>query len=204
MHKQKGFAPILIILSIVLLLGVAGGVYYFGKSQTPKPQTPQPTITPSPTPDASHAPTGAGETANWKIYNNQKYQFTFKYPTNWQLIEKGDSGAITVSLYPPDVDLQKLSPDDPQIGVQILTSPIPSGNLSQQGIDFITDWKRVTINGIMGFSYKTHQCAPQCTATVDFPIKDDQRLKVYMTTVAEEKGYVDIYNQILSTFKFIN
>lgn len=42
---QKGFAPIIILVGIVVLAGVAGGAYYFGKSQAPKPQLPNPVVT---------------------------------------------------------------------------------------------------------------------------------------------------------------
>lgn len=36
--NQKGFSSLLIVLGIILILSIAGGVYYFGKSQIPKPQ----------------------------------------------------------------------------------------------------------------------------------------------------------------------
>lgn len=80
--SQKGFAPILIALGVILILGVVSGAYYFGKSQSVKPtiqnsvvtsQTPQPT--PSPTPDAI---------ANWRTYTNTQYKFTLSYPEDWE------------------------------------------------------------------------------------------------------------------------
>lgn len=44
---QKGQAPILILVGVLILVLVAGGVYYFGKSQVSKPQTQIPTPIPS-------------------------------------------------------------------------------------------------------------------------------------------------------------
>ncbi len=75
---QKGFAPIFILVGILVLTVVAGGAYYFGKSQAPKSQNPLPIVTsiasPSATPD---------ETANWKTYTSEDTTFSFKYPSDW-------------------------------------------------------------------------------------------------------------------------
>lgn len=84
---QKGFAPILILVGVLIIAAVAGGAYYLGKSQISKPQptitpvatqTPQPTSMPSSTPD---------ETANWKTYKNEKYGFEIKHPTYLKIHE---------------------------------------------------------------------------------------------------------------------
>ena len=86
---QRGFAPILVLVGILILAIIAGGVYYFGRSQIVKPQpqnpvvvyqTPQPTLAPSSFPDVNPVPNGTGETANWKTYTNTKYGYQVKYP----------------------------------------------------------------------------------------------------------------------------
>ncbi len=89
---QKGQTPVLILVGILIIIVVAGGAYFLGKSANSKPsstpvvtsQSPQPALIPQSTPDASPAPTGAGETTNWKIYTNSEYGFSFKYPSNWK------------------------------------------------------------------------------------------------------------------------
>lgn len=57
--NQKGFIPLFIILAIIFVIGITGGVYFFGKYQTPKTQSqisvitsqssnpPAPTLSPS-------------------------------------------------------------------------------------------------------------------------------------------------------------
>jgi hypothetical protein len=75
--KQKGFAPIFILL-IVVIIGAAG---YFAYSKgyisinLPKPSGVSITTpTTSPTPDP---------TANWITYSNNTYHFSFRYPNTW-------------------------------------------------------------------------------------------------------------------------
>lgn len=97
--NQKGFAPILIILGIVLLLGAVGGAYYFGQSSvkpsTSVSQTPvsnsqtsiSPTQSPAKTtisPTPTSVPTVVDETVSWKTYVNTKYGFSFKYPQGFE------------------------------------------------------------------------------------------------------------------------
>lgn len=72
--KQKGFAPI-IILILLVLVGV--GVYYFGTIKNKSVSTPVASVQPSSSPLAK--PT-TDPTANWKIYSNQSLGFELKYP----------------------------------------------------------------------------------------------------------------------------
>ncbi len=49
--------------------------------------SPQPTPTPSTTPD---------ETANWKTYTNNKYSFSFKYPSSFSLTTRNTNKLIVI------------------------------------------------------------------------------------------------------------
>lgn len=91
---QKGQVLIWVIVG-TLIIAVAGGTFYLGRSITPKPSPALPSIlTPSPTPDASPAPDGAGATANWKTYTGETMyttdgssKFSIKYPPEWWINE---------------------------------------------------------------------------------------------------------------------
>ena len=83
---QKGQGLILVIVGLVIVAAIAGGSYYFGKSQVSKPQnpvvtsqTPQPTIIPVASPSAT-----PDETTNWKTYTSTGY--AFKYPSNGDVV----------------------------------------------------------------------------------------------------------------------
>lgn len=101
MKTQKGQSVILVLIGLLVLAAVVGGVYFFGKSQTPKPltqntevvsQTPQPT-----TGVSSPVQTGTDETASWKTYTNNLLKVTFKYPEKWNLNVTGEESFISVS-----------------------------------------------------------------------------------------------------------
>ncbi len=105
---MKGFFQIWLIVGALVIL-IAGGAYYFGydhgwekSTNSQISQTPQP-ISPTPSPDASPAPTGAGETANWKTYTNTKAGYSIKYPDDYTLTVDNDliyDGVPAVSIAP--------------------------------------------------------------------------------------------------------
>ena len=61
--KQKGLAPIVIVLLIAAAVG--GYLVYSGKINFPQKQI---------------QTTEVDETANWKTYTNNKYKYSFRYP----------------------------------------------------------------------------------------------------------------------------
>ncbi|MDP3733333.1 MAG: hypothetical protein Q8Q91_02210 [Candidatus Daviesbacteria bacterium] len=81
-------------MGVLILAAVATGIYFLGKQTTPKP-SPNPVIT-SQTPNSSPSPTD--ETANWIIYTNNKFNYTFNYP-NTQDIKEWDNPVENYSEY---------------------------------------------------------------------------------------------------------
>src|SRR3990167_2638429 len=67
LSMQRGFTEIVILIA-VLVLAAIGGAYYLGtqKSQAPVAISPSPVAQATPTPNASQAPNGDLETADWK------------------------------------------------------------------------------------------------------------------------------------------
>lgn len=82
--KQKGLAPLIIVLIIAVL---AGGGYigykYFKSNFNITPVT-------SPTPINETPP--EDPTANWKTYINPTEKFSFKYPPTWTIDTKDEKG----------------------------------------------------------------------------------------------------------------
>lgn len=88
---QKGSAPVLVLVGILVLAIVAGGAYYYSRCRNgifmdgkcynwvPPPSAWSSPL-PSSSPDTSPVPNGTGETANWKTFTDAKNRFVFKYP----------------------------------------------------------------------------------------------------------------------------
>lgn len=76
-NSQKGIAPFVIILFLVVILAGVGGVYYFKQQQAKNPPI-------------------SDETAGWKTYRNDQYGFEFKYPR-----EYGFSSSETGKAFSP-------------------------------------------------------------------------------------------------------
>ena len=70
--KNKGLAPIAIILIIVGVLVVAGGVWYLYQKSNIKNQNNRQS--------AAQQSSTADETANWQTYRNEEYGVEVKYP----------------------------------------------------------------------------------------------------------------------------
>lgn len=94
MFNKKGFSNLFILLGATAVIGIIGGLYYLGKFTVPKSQTQDRLI--SQISQATPTVSSSDETANWKVYANQKFGFSMKYPPDWKVIEN-DSNHIWVS-----------------------------------------------------------------------------------------------------------
>lgn len=214
--EQKGLAPIVIVV-LMAVLAVGGYlIYKLPRTVTPLP-TPQTTPAPSPTPSPSPAPTGTKETADWKIYSNPKLGYSVKYPKSWYLSEH-DWGSIIENkktLEPPDTPVSPETPQDPTyFNIQITTYG-KKADLSLR--DWIINvWDRmleivnpplepeqlivISIDKVQG--YKLEFRGAEITSTHIF-LESNQN-KVYEISAAfNHSGEEKIFNQILSTFRFL-
>ncbi len=127
MNNQKGFENIILIAVIVILVGAVGYFAFVKKSEPVAQQTtPPPTNTQSPVPQQpSPTPVVVNETANWKTYKSDTYNFEVKYPSDWTSKESwsenggfyyvafGTSNSIdskplaTLRIYPNQTTLDK-------------------------------------------------------------------------------------------------
>lgn len=84
---------VIIGLFLILILGVTG--YYLAKKQSRVQPVDQLNESVSPAPTISSIPTQSltitiDETKDWKIYTDNQYGFSFKYPNDWQITQYGD------------------------------------------------------------------------------------------------------------------
>lgn len=107
-------------LFLILISGVTG--YYLAKKQLDK-LVDQADRLISPTPTTSPIPTQSltiDETENWKVYTNNQYGFSFKYPNDWQITQYGDpsSGKLLnnqIDWFTSEVSIENCRGDCPVI-----------------------------------------------------------------------------------------
>ncbi len=226
--NQKGFSPLVIILGIILIIGIAGGAYYFGKSQTKKPeassspnpmvvsQTPQPIITPSSSPD---------ETSSWKIYTNAKNGFSIKYPNNVRVGKENygtspykgiqsSSGIIAVSL---GIDTPKCIREGGNfcqrfIDINITDNPqglslnqIVDQEFSPSNFVLSRDFQKTTVDGEPAL-ISLHGLPAQEYAAGIFTVHNKKLYSLIVSTFGETSLQNDeafnLLKEMSSTFKF--
>lgn len=204
---QKGFTPILLLIGIIAI-AIIGGTYYFGKTQVFKSQpqnpevtsrNPKPIFTPQSTssPDKTAKPDSIG--ANWKTYRSSKHGFELQYPDDWQVTE--DSVSATFSPVNNQDDLVfYVSVYSKEVGGHGAPGPLV----------------RTTDVVIAGFKtqekiYQGKCCgddSPISTLTSINLIKHIDKyysleFKFNNQNEKSDPSTIKIFNQILSTFKFL-
>ncbi len=94
--NQGGFAPILLLIGILIIVLVGGGIYYY-QAQIYRSATPTSQVSKTPRPS-----TQTDETANWKTYINPVIKYTFEYPPDWKLTEQNLGPATIANLDSPN------------------------------------------------------------------------------------------------------
>src|SRR3989344_8749741 len=84
--NKKGFASIILIALVVVLVG-AGGYFILRKDETPQVPFSEPT-TPAP----------VNQIADWETYRNEKYGFEVKYPPNWVVVEDYQNSTPLINI----------------------------------------------------------------------------------------------------------
>ncbi len=196
-YKQKGFAPILILVGILMLLGAAGGAYYLGR-QTSLSSHQQNLIITSDSysqasPSASVSPSPADETASWKIYTSQR--LSFKYPAIYTVKENDPNFFVLLS-----------NPANPQ-SVEISID----ARLSNSYVDYaqavvstkqgLTDAKTEDISDGVKISGKVGPGYGEGMNTIIALFKYNKgAIESEITTSNSEK--IKMFDQVISSFKF--
>ncbi len=207
---QKGFAPILVVLVSLFVVGIAG-VYYFGtlkhtnsqsQTQLVVSQTPKPSTTPSLPPI---------DTSNLKTYTNTKRGFTFEYPANLFIIPGQVDEFVVLST---KEKMNWSTSEGEKMQISILTNP---NNLSIQDYykslpkvpnthPFTITFKSTSINGYEAAISTSTGCGGVADDCINNKPAYEKYIKgngyiIRFNTESWEDPWV---NKLLSTFKFLD
>lgn len=184
---RRGFVAPVVLVGILLLLVVIGGAYYLGKLSSSVP-LPSPVVTP-PSPTSNPA-------VAWKTYTNNVFGLSFKYPGN-------------IFVYQ----------GSPQPDAQYWSNKVNGGAPLELGEDGV--WMNLSVSNLnetnMNY-YKNRTTPDKWTVSHDLPkpyaevsysytavqLRGNVLYKIFVAAFKDDKlaKYRDIFDQILSTFKF--
>ncbi len=207
--SQKGFAPIFILIGLVVLVGVVVGVNYLGIQQNKinslNNQVNQLTLTPTPTKPFPSVAVSGGVTnpamADWKTYTNNSLGIYFQYPQEYSL-KQTSAEQVIFSIESTDKSSFQLIIYNNPNNLSLKDFEIKYTGESGMGPNvYYPDAQLVKFQNIEAYYVRKEiTCFSKCGSYV-WTNKD----KIYKLTGASpnKPNQKQILDQILSTFKFL-
>jgi hypothetical protein len=214
--KQKGFAPIIILVLIIALVSIG---YFIYKDLKPLNQSTNKITISSPTPTASQAPNG--DLANWKTYTGSLY--SFKYPQDYKINENKIVGVdgvfspatdtvqiISSVLEGTNGDFMTITHEDTTYDLQMfvniktsvqtgVTNFWSNNKCDSHSFGNSTAYK---IDAVSGLIFKRTSCDGEAFYYI-FLVNKRVGYTIIIKSTTNSKIIETIYNQILSNFKFL-
>lgn len=214
---SKGFAPLLILIGILLLVGVGAGAYFLGTQRSskaiPSPQQKACTEEGKQCPDGSYVsrvgpncefaqcpspsptPLLSDETANWQTYTSGK--LTFKYPDGWNAKDFDYANSVLIENMASSV---KITISEGQYPYGFAGLP----EIKENSFKITVDGQEYQV---------TENILDNRSAYVDFELNTPQKHHVlfgtgypaandYLTSLDDYYSSKDIILKILATLKF--
>lgn len=228
--NQKGLAPLLIIVGIALVLGIAGGAYYLrtlnpmenqtsSKENNTEYQVPIPSPSPLPVPSASMmnpvpSPSMVSKIytvpSNWKTWSYVSDEFSYKLPPDWVSEGGGTLYYFRDAAFKPDRG--GFTKEDFKGGSrrQLYISKFNDYNECEPQLTNNTSVVDETINGLSILKIFPINLDEPCHVTPAFVFEKNNSLYILTLLHGEggrldfwkETGYLDTYYKILSSIKF--
>lgn len=212
----------IVVAGILVVSGVAAGSYYlWQKSATNSNQTActmeakqcadgsyvgrtGPNCEFAACPNVSASPSAVtDETADWQTYKNEQYGFEVKYPDDWRTSQCGVGRGFF--LYCQGFGPQSVG-EDISTAINVLNSKLDIAKKSLPVLDNYNNKlikeETVVIEGVQWMKLTIKQDSSGEIFIEHLIEKDGKTYDLGVGT--DESNTVSIYNQILSTFKFIS
>lgn len=220
-NKKGNVAVIVIIIAVVAL--AAGIISWKFAKKSPAPIETKPTAQPVPqnkvTDESADLPATASATEGWQTYRNEKYGFEFKYPKDFYDIGELD-GLYAYQKYFSNKqingDFNKIGPSDVQLSLMVSKNEKESNNEEElrqiKAIEItVSEVKNITIGNLSAIQQledatELKNTDGGCSLSSYFKKNGiSHQIKLFSPGSCDTiKKFENNYNQILSTFKFIN
>ena len=207
---QEGFANIVLIVIVVVLLVGTAGYFTFVKESGPVAQQSMPTQeVQTPTPSK---PTESTE--DWKTYRNGQYGLELKYPGDWTTENPGDPETFAIFNSPENqkilLDIRARKIEDYSYAEDIQISHYTKNDMQwpPQNNPPVSNLKKSTLAGYESYTMTISSKRNIYTTSTDkYTIlvkKDDGIFMIQFGHKAELSDLSQKESKILSTFKFTN
>ena len=198
--KPKKFILIILII-LAIALGATGGVFGYQYIQKQKLFQTQP----SPTPVVQQPSPSPDPTAGWETYSSEFQNITFKYPPSWEITEK-EGQKVGENIYNTKILLSK---NEAIITMYLNMDGLGGKGQTYEGREFILDGNHL-------YQYTRHNenstkigLSTSLVNTLGVFEINNTTYSITLTypntyTKKESSPILNEFNQILSTFKFID
>lgn len=137
--------------------------------------------------------------SNWKLYKNNKYGFSFKYPSNWIARSIEDEAIFYPEEQLSKKDLEIVNKkfpifDQTHLSAKIISKPITftPESLPAIKISYTIGPMLIYVNGKQGYYYQ-HVCAPKCP--IQFDVSYDSSKTFELNLSSDGKENIDSVNK---------
>ncbi len=197
--NTKGFTPVVLVLIVVVLVAIGAVGYFVARNGQPPPPASSPSST---------------DTTSWKTYRNEQYGFEFKYPAAWRMdtydgsptLLGGEALSLQIYSYPENNTYNPGAPV-PQNEIKIEGDVYRTvGSLDELikklgGFNNVVRTEDIVINGVVGKKVWTHDEEFGMEVLGVYYVDGGRGFS--LTSWPSNSIYLNEFDQILSTFKFI-
>lgn len=210
---RKGFALVVLLVLVTLIVGAGGTAVYFKFSPKPSP-SPSPPDYQSPGPVIKPSESPSDETANWKTYTNKERKFQISYPPQFKAYEDSSWGTPVFVIEGQDREVSALHS---VLNVSYLSSNYLKKYSEKMGKNYedsvfadVPNQEKTYLSGVPAKKSvfeeeefdKPSNTKSFSHTTFAYAVYKDNSYSVL--TEIPFRDEIPVFNQILSTFKFLD
>lgn len=200
--KKQDFAKLILVLLVIISIGTMAGSLKYLSELKDAPGTVQPKKL-SPISTENQPENTDIDIKDWKTYSNEQYGFEFKYPDSWNPKENVNTELqiYSVALNQPEISANpkiSFTKNPGGVGYEFLKFNL-SGTVNVGGVST----QKESFEPTSEFSFSNCNSKNSEGFRINLN-KDNNEYEIWATYCQSEENFdANIFDQILSTFKFI-